>query len=62
MKTKSIVFEFTKTKKFGREIGKYSTVWHFYFFIVFRMNMTVLDALKKNRELGAREGQKINLN
>lgn len=59
---RSIVLDFTKTKKFGREKGKHSTVYHCYFFIVWILKDSLLDAFKKNRELGMRDGQKYNPN
>jgi len=58
MKLRSMTIDLTRTKKFGREKGIHCIAYHCYFFILWFLDSSLLEALRKSRQVGVQEGLK----
>jgi hypothetical protein len=62
MKLRSMTIDLTKTKKVSKERGIHCIAIHCYFFIVWFLDSSLLDALRKSKDAGIKEGQRISPN
>lgn len=62
MKLRSMTIDLTKTKKFTKEKGIHCIAIHCYFLIIWFLDSSLLDTIRKSHDAGIKEGQRISPN